>query len=183
MEQSREDKVRIMGTYGLGSLLMLVLTGLFWTLVPFLMVVKLADEEPAIQEQLERVSVYQMDSLELDPHDPNMAKRREILAPVFARLDWFVVALITSVLTFASLGFFCGLLCGDPNWAGVLPFVAIITQRSPAVMANVMERSGFSGIGLDFSEQAGVLLLQLVVVYAGAFWGSEIFWRKANSER
>lgn len=175
------EQLKVFWSYGLASLIMLFLTGLFWTLIPFIMVLRLADADPSVKTRLEQVATYQLDPVDIDPDDPALARRREALAPVFAKLNWFFVALLTSALSFSCLGFFCGWSCGDAAWAGALPLVALLTQRSPAVMPNVMAQTGFTGIELQLWQQVVVVVVQLVVVYAAAIWGANLHARRAAS--
>lgn len=173
-----KGRARTVWVYGLASLLMTMVIWIFWTFVPLFLVVRLADSDPTVKAALETAKIYQLDSLEVNSSGPRAEKRLEVLKPIFARLNWFAVALLTSVLSFSCLGYFVGYSSGEPNWAGLLPLLAIIGQLNPAVMPNLMEYQGFAGLGLSFWQQVVVLMVQMAVVYAGAFWGAERLQRR-----
>lgn len=175
------DRARLIWTYGVAALMMLLITGLLWTFIPFFGVLRLADADPEVRRRLEDIAAYQVDPAALDLDDPAMATRRAALAPIFSRLDWVSIAALTSLLTFSCLGYFCGRRTGDPAWAGVLPLVSVIGQRNPAVMPTVMERQGFQGLSLSFPEQVGLVFFQMFVVYLFANWGAQVHGRIAES--
>lgn len=171
MDEPSEGKNygRIIWVYGFAILMMLVMVQLLSNLLPAFFLLRQAESDPALKETIKTLSESR--SPDWAPDETELAKHAEDLAPLYGRLNWFGIGLISSILVFSAIGFFVGVYSEEPAGAGLLPFLAVLIQSNPATMPNLMEYHGFTGIGLSFGQQASLLLVQMAFVYTAAGLG------------
>jgi hypothetical protein len=87
------------------------------------------------------------------------------MAPIFTRMNWFSVTVVSSILGFSLVGFLYVRLSGKLEWAGALPLLALLGGQSPSMVSIALAQHGVTSAQLSFPEQAAVLAIQVLTVY------------------
>ena len=124
----REKLRRNIILYTLASLLMTLMVSFMGALLPLFFLMQQAESDPELKKTMEEIA--QQHSVEWDLDETEIAKRREALAPLYTRLNWFQIGLLTSLLVFPALGFFITVLGGDPRGLVCCRFLAFCCRTT-----------------------------------------------------
>lgn len=143
-----------------------VLLSMMFVLMSFL---QAAHADPTFAQRYEQVrKLYEPDNSSVAT-EADLQRWGEAMQPLFAPVDWFRVALVASVLSFAVVGFMAGRLRLDPRWLCALPLATMLSGPNPAVLPTFLENQGMPGRHLELWQQVAVFGLQMVVVYFVAY--------------
>lgn len=88
----------------------------------------------------------------------------QVMAP---HMHWFEIALVASLVSFPVLGYFLGRYVDDPNWAGILPVLDLLSGMNPAYIGD-----NRMVVPLEMGQQLAVLLTQIIAIQAVAVWAN-----------
>ena len=169
----RRGRSRHLWILTLTAVIMHTTMALVWWSVGAAFVAHLATGDPSIARSLEEVSK------KYDARDEDEARKYlQTLAPVFERIDWFVVSVLSSLMAFSVLGFFCCRLSGSMDYLGILPVLSILSGQNPAILSVALAERGMSAASLGFGQQVALLALQVTTVYLFGSMGTFLHRRR-----
>ncbi len=143
-----------------------VLLSMTFVLVSFL---QATHADPTFAQRYEQVrKLYEPDT-SAAATEADLQRWGEAMQPLFEPVDWFRVALISSVMAFSLVGFMAGRLRLDPRWLCALPLATMLSGPNPVVLPTFLENQGMPGEHLELWQQVLVFGLQMAVVYLVAW--------------
>lgn len=93
------------------------------------------------------------------------------LHPVLAKVNWFAVACLSSLIAFSLAGFLYARISGQRQWATALPLMAVLSGQSPCMLLLWLTQHGVAAASVNFLEQAALVAIQIVSVVCWAQLG------------
>ena len=138
---------------------------------------EIAQSDPALTKRLEELQKKYSDP-DFQQNETEVQRSLEAMTPILSKVDWFRVAVVTSVFDFCLLGFFAARWLNNTDWLGALPVFAVLSGQNPAILPMSLAERGISGARLTPAQQVGLLAMQIVCVYTVGYLGLRLKQRR-----
>jgi hypothetical protein len=164
---------------GICGMLMQLGLGVAWMATVLMSVSHLTVRRPALREVYLKVQQKQMSPL--TPSSSDAERFFESMAPIFSQLHWPLIAVVSSVLSFAVLGFLYARITGTTDYLGLLPVLGLLSGQNPITMAMAFAEQGVTQARFSHPLELVILLTQLLTLYAFGALGCWFHRRKQAS--
>ena len=161
------------------GMLMQVGLGVAWLATVLVAVSHLTVNRPELRKLYLQVQQQQISPL--TPSSSDAERFFETMAPIFSQLNWPLIALISSVLSFSVLGFVYARMTGTTDYLGLLPVLGLLSGQNPVTMAMAFAEQGVTQARFSHWLEVLLLLAQLLSLYLCGWLGCWLRQRKQSS--
>ena len=165
---------------GICGMLMQLGLGMTWLATVLVAVSQITAGNPELRKIYLKVQEQQNLS-PLSPSSSDAERFFETMGPIFAQLNWPVIALISGLISFGLLGFAYGRITGTTDYLGILPALGLLSGQNPITMAMAFADQGVKLAHFSHPLEAALLLSQLVGLYLGGAIGVWFYRRKQTA--
>lgn len=97
--------------------------------------------------------------------------------PIFSRLNWHVLALLTGLAGFSLLGYTFGRLAGTLDYLGMLILFSLPTGQNPITVALILADRGVDEAQFGWPSMLFLLLTQMLALYLSGWLGMQAYRR------
>lgn len=157
MQEEPGGLFRNLSVYSALALITLLTLYLVWSALMGVHMDQVVGQDPGLKARVDQI---------LKQEGVGEVAIREILLLARPRLDWFLLAFGASVLVFPVVGYLAGRFAPNPEWAGILPILDLLSGMNPVLLrvADELPR-------LPLHEQVVVLVVQVLCAQLGASLG------------